>query len=127
MEENDTRCDELMIHALPRIHCKHCMIITSKRTWSTVQQQDDTLTLDKLLSICDVKLAFLGNITFGELRHLPMSAALQIIPIANHQQTNTHIFYSSKKTKEPLKLINIKLDQEEKTNTKKTCYNITSD
>ena len=70
----DTPCDELMIHALSRIHCRHCLIITSKRTWSTVEEEDNSLTLDELLSICDIRLAYLGDKTFRELQCLPMCA-----------------------------------------------------
>ena len=85
MKNLNTPCDEPMIHALSRIHCRHSVIIRSSRTWSTVDQQDAMLTMDELRGICDVRLAFLGDRTFGELRCLPMCAPppniLPLLPI----------------------------------------------
>ena len=86
MSENDTPCDELMLYVLSRIHCRHTVVLTSNRAWTTVKADGNT-TVDDLLHICDIRLVYLGSKTFGELKRLPMSAPpLPLpppIPIAN--------------------------------------------
>ena len=71
MSEDSSPCDELMLYVLNRIHCRHTVVFTSNRIWTTVQA-DNKLTEEDLLSICDLRLVYLGNKIFGELKKLPM-------------------------------------------------------
>ncbi|MCG8625011.1 MAG: hypothetical protein MJE68_23800, partial [Proteobacteria bacterium] len=67
-------CDELMIFILSRIHCRHTVVYTRNRSWSTVSSPDP-LDEQELHSICDLHLVYLGNNMFGELKRLPMQPA----------------------------------------------------
>ena len=73
MSEDSSPCDELMLYVLNRIHCRHTVVYTSNRIWTTVQA-DNKLTEEDLMSICDLRLVYLGNKIFGELKKLPMCA-----------------------------------------------------
>ena len=73
MENPNTFVDELMLYALSRIHSRHTVVMTANRIWTTVKQESD-LTIDELMSVCDIRLVYLGNKTFGELRRLPVNA-----------------------------------------------------
>ena len=73
MKVNSTPCDELLLYVLNRIHCRHTVVYTANRAWSTLKPESN-ITTDDLLSICDLRLVYLGNKTFGELKRLPMCA-----------------------------------------------------
>ena len=73
MKVNSTPCDELLLYVLNRIHCRHTVVFTANRAWSTLKPESN-ITTDDLLSICDLRLVYLGNKTFGELKRLPMCA-----------------------------------------------------
>ena len=73
MSEESSPCDELMLYVLSRIHCRHTVVYTANRVWTTVHADGKT-TVDDLMSICDLRLVYLGGKTFGELKKLPMCA-----------------------------------------------------
>ena len=74
MSENTTPCDELMLYVLNRIYCRHMVVLTANRVWTTVKPDNNNKTVEDLLSTCDQCSVFLGNHTFGELKRLPMCA-----------------------------------------------------
>ena len=49
MSEDSTPCDELMLYMLNRIHCRHTVVFTANRAWSTVKP--DTTSLSKTCSV----------------------------------------------------------------------------
>ena len=73
MSDESSPCDELMLYVLSRIHCRHTVVYTANRVWTTVYVDGKT-TVDDLMSICDLRLVYLGGKTFGELKKLPMYA-----------------------------------------------------
>ena len=89
MSKPDCMCDELMLFVLNRIHCRHTVVYTRNRSWSTVHSTTP-LSEDELHRECHVHLVYLGNYIFGELRHLPMlpfpASNLPAMPIISHQK-----------------------------------------
>ena len=73
MSEDSTPCNELMLYVLNRIHYRHMVVFTANQAWTTVKP-DSSITVEDLLSICDLCLVYLGSKTFGELKCLPMCA-----------------------------------------------------
>ena len=67
MTKENSPCDELMLYVLSRIHCRHTVVYTTNRVWTTVQADGKT-TVDDLMSISDLRLVYLGGKTFGELK-----------------------------------------------------------
>ena len=73
MTDESTPCDELMLYVLSRIHCRHMVVHTANRVWTTVRAYGN-ITADDLMSICDPHLVYLESKTFDELKRLPMCA-----------------------------------------------------
>ena len=86
MEKHTTPCDEFMLYALNRIHCRHTVVYTKQRSWSTVHA-DQPMSPAELHSVCDIHLVYLGGQTYGELRRLPMAPILMspymLLPVTN--------------------------------------------
>ena len=113
MSKDSSPCDELMLYVLNRIHHRHTVVYTSNRIWTTVQA-DDKLTEVDLMSICDLRLVYLGNKIFGELKKLPMCAPplLHVPQLTFHKSTkisrkgkamNTHLPRSIKSLQDKCK------------------------
>ena len=63
-------CDELGILSLSSMYRHHSMVVTVNKMWSTIEH---TLPLNmlELLNECSVKLIYLGQLHFGELKLKP--------------------------------------------------------
>ena len=63
-------CDELGILSLSSMYRHHSMVVTVNKMWSTIEH---TLPLNllELLNECSVKLIYLGQLCFGELKPKP--------------------------------------------------------
>ena len=64
--------DELMIYALSRTYNWHTLIVCKERNWSTIES-NFPLEEEELLAATHVKLVYLGNSVFGELKSKPYS------------------------------------------------------
>ena len=68
--------DELMLFILNVLYCRHMVVYTENRVWTTISNASSTnMSLSELHDKCDVHLAFLGNYTFGKLKRKPMLPA----------------------------------------------------
>ena len=74
MCEPNTRCDELMLFALSRIHCRHSVVHRHKQPWTTVNDEAMPIN-DGLFDLCEVQLVYLGEHIYGELCLLPILPA----------------------------------------------------
>ena len=95
MKHDNCMCDELMIYILSRLHYRHTLIYTTSRPSCTLQHSED-MDITELHSKCDLHLVYLGNNTYGQLKHKPMMPAppttVPQLPIINKWK-------SSRKTK----------------------------
>ena len=64
--------DELMIYALSRTYNRHTLIVCKEHNWSTIES-NVLLEEEELLAATHVKLVYLGNSVFGELKTKPYS------------------------------------------------------
>ena len=89
MKHENCMCDELMIYILSRLHYCHTIIYTANRPWCTLQNSAD-MDITELHSKCDLHLVYLGNNTYGQLKHKPMMPApptsVPKLPIINKQK-----------------------------------------
>ena len=60
-------CDELGILSLSHMYRRHTLVVTVNKMWSTIQHSSP-LNLLELLNECSVKLIYLGQLRFGELK-----------------------------------------------------------
>ena len=60
-------CDELGILSLSHMYKRHTLVVTVNKMWSTIKYSSP-LNLLKLLNECSVKLIYLGQLRFGELK-----------------------------------------------------------
>ena len=63
-------CDELGILSLSSMYRHHSMVVTVNKMWSTIEHTSP-LNLLELLNECSVKLIYLGQLCFGELKPKP--------------------------------------------------------
>ena len=63
-------CDELGILSLSTMYRQHSMVVTVNKMWSTIEHSSP-LNLLELLNECSVKLIYLGQLRFGELKPKP--------------------------------------------------------
>ena len=70
MESPSVFGDELMLFALARTFHRHVVVFTRNRCWSTIGS-DEYISGDRLLEICDVKLLYIGQHMFAELKPKP--------------------------------------------------------
>ena len=67
MERPSIFGDELMLFALARTFHRHVVVFTRNRCWSTIGS-DENISGDRLLEICDMKLLYIGQHMFAELK-----------------------------------------------------------
>ena len=67
MSFNAVFADELMIFTLCRTFQRHCVILTSTGSWTTVGS-DEPIAVRRLLEICDITLLYIGAHMFGEVK-----------------------------------------------------------
>ena len=65
------RGDELAIYALCDMLKRHAFVFTQTKPWTTVDGSIGTLTVPELCMMCDVRLIYLGNNKFGEIKCKP--------------------------------------------------------
>ena len=65
------RGDELAIYALCDMLKRHAFVFTQTKPWTTVDGSIGSLTVPELCMMCDVRLIYLGNNTFGEIKCKP--------------------------------------------------------
>ena len=63
-------CDELGILSLSNMYRRHSLVVTVNKLWSTIEHSSP-LNLLELLNECSVKLIYLGQLCFGELKSKP--------------------------------------------------------
>ena len=63
-------CDELGLLFLSAWYCRRVLVVTSNKLWSTIEHSAP-LNLLELLNECSVKLVYLGQLHFGELKPHP--------------------------------------------------------
>ena len=61
-------CDELRLLSLSALYRRHTLVVMSNKLWSTIEHP---LNLLELLNECSVKLVYLGQLRFGELKTHP--------------------------------------------------------
>ena len=64
-------CDELGILSLSHMYRCHTLVVTVNKMWSTIEHSSP-LNLLELLNECSVKLIYLGQLHFGELKPWPI-------------------------------------------------------
>ena len=64
-------CDELGILSLSHMYRCHTLVVTVNKMWSTIKHSSP-LNLLELLNECSVKLIYLGQLHFGELKPRPI-------------------------------------------------------
>ena len=60
--------DELAIYAMCDMLKRHAFVYTRTKPWTTVDRNVGNLTVAELCMLCDVRLIYLGNNRFGELK-----------------------------------------------------------
>ena len=65
------RGDELAIYALCDMLKGHAFVFTRTKPWTTVDGSIGSLTVPELCMMCDVRLIYLGNNKFGEIKCKP--------------------------------------------------------
>ena len=65
------RGDELAIYALCNMLKRHAFVFTQTKPWTTVDASIDSLTVPELCMMCDMRLIYLGNNKFGEIKCKP--------------------------------------------------------
>ena len=66
MRQPSSQCNEFMLLILCRIHCRHVIVYTQKRPWTSIDS-DLALSPEDLHNICDLHLAYLGGHIYGEV------------------------------------------------------------
>ena len=70
MESPSVYADELMLFALARTYQRHVVVFTRNKCWSTIGS-DDFISGERLLEICDLKLVYISQHMFAELKQKP--------------------------------------------------------
>ena len=65
------RGDELAIYAMCDMLKHHTFVFTCTKPWTTVAGSIGTLTVPELCMMCDMRLIYLGNNKFGEIKCKP--------------------------------------------------------
>ena len=63
-------CDELGFLSLSALYQWHTLVVTANKLWSTIEHPT-LVNLLELLNECSVKLVYLGQLQFGELKSHP--------------------------------------------------------
>ena len=64
-------CDEVRLLSLSALYRRHTLVVMANKLWSTIEQFPTTVNLLELLNECSVKLIYLGQLRFGELKTHP--------------------------------------------------------
>ena len=63
-------CDELRLLSLSALYRRHILVVMANKLWSTIEHPTPVNLLE-LLNECSVKLIYLGQLRFGELKTHP--------------------------------------------------------
>ena len=77
--DNQMYCDELGILSLSHMYRRHSLVVTVNKMWSTIEHSSP-LNLLELLNECSVKLIYLGQLRFGELKPKPKAKPTRTLP-----------------------------------------------
>ena len=86
LEDPDNLPDELMLYCLSRTYNHHTLVVCKNRYWSTLEIEE-AITEEELFNQCHVKLVYLGDGIFGELKRKPYSQNLDN-PKMTEQETS---------------------------------------
>ena len=95
--------DELAIYALCDMLKRHAFVYTSTKPWTTVDSNAGCLSVTELCMLCDVRLIYLGNNKFSELKCKPeiLSPLPRLLPVKHESpaslDANDHITASPTK------------------------------
>ena len=70
MADGRMYCDELGLLSLSALYQRHTLVVTANKLWSTIEHPTPVNLLE-LLNECSVKLVYLGQLRFGELKTHP--------------------------------------------------------
>ena len=87
LEDPDNSPDELMLYCLSDTYNRHTLVVCKNRYWSTLEIED-AITEEELFNQCHVKLVYLGNGIFGELKRKPYSQNLNNPIMTEHETSN---------------------------------------
>ena len=75
--------DELAIYAMCDMLKRHAFVYTRTKPWTTVDSNVGKLSVPELCMLCDVRLIYLGNNRFGELKCKPeiLSPMPRLLPV----------------------------------------------
>ena len=68
-------CDELGLLSLSALYRRHTLVVTANKLWSTIEHPT-LVNLLELLNECSVKLVYLGQLRFGELKTHPRKPSI---------------------------------------------------
>ena len=68
-------CDELGLLSLSALYRRHTLVVTANKLWSTIEHPIPVNLLE-LLNECSVKLVYLGQLRFGELKTHPRKPSI---------------------------------------------------
>ena len=88
MESPSVYRDKLMLFALAQMFHRHDVVFTRYKCWSTIGL-DDFITGECLLKICDLKLLYIGQHMFAELKQKPFIPVMK--PVVCKIPTYTHL------------------------------------
>ena len=80
--------DELMLFALARTYQRHVVVFTHNKCWSTIGS-DDFISREHLLEICDLKLLYIGQHMFAELKQKPFIPVTK--PVVTEAPSYAHL------------------------------------
>ena len=75
--------DELAIYAMCHMLKRHAFVYTRTKPWTIVDSNVGKLSVPELCMLCDVRLIYLGNNRFGELKCKPeiLSPITRLLPV----------------------------------------------
>ena len=88
MESPSIFGDELMLFALARTFHRHVVVFTRNQCWNTIGS-NEYISGDRLLEICDVKLLYIGQHMFVELKPKPFIPIMK--PVVSSLPNYSHL------------------------------------
>ena len=87
LQDPDNSPDELMLYCLSCTYNCHTLVVCKNRYWSTLEIKD-AITEEELFNQCHIKLVYLGDGIFGELKRKPYSQNLNNPIMTEHETSN---------------------------------------
>ena len=85
--------DELSIYAMCNMLKKHAFVYTHTKPWTTVDRNVGNLTIAELCMMCDIRLIYLGNNKYRELKCKPeiLSPLPRLLPVKRESPSSLGI------------------------------------